>query len=93
VSASENYPEPPKYWHKWLISKFFLVRLLQLLTIHGKAACQPNKEELRDQPFVPVLGRLRIVSDADTYEPKLWGCILNAFTPSATAYNVGLLAQ
>ena len=23
------YPEPPKYWHKWVISKFFLVRLLQ----------------------------------------------------------------
>jgi patatin-like phospholipase/acyl hydrolase len=23
-----NYPEPPKYWHKWVISKFFLVRLL-----------------------------------------------------------------
>lgn len=23
-----NYPEPPKYWHKWAISKFFLVRLL-----------------------------------------------------------------
>lgn len=23
-----NYPEPPKYWHNWLISKFFLVRLL-----------------------------------------------------------------
>ena len=24
-----NYPEPTKYWHKWVISKFFLVRLLQ----------------------------------------------------------------
>jgi hypothetical protein len=23
-----NYPEPPKYWHKWFISKFFLVQLL-----------------------------------------------------------------
>lgn len=23
-----NYPEPPKYWHNWFISKFFLVRLL-----------------------------------------------------------------
>ncbi|NPT44880.1 patatin [Paraburkholderia sp. 1N] len=23
-----NYPEPPKYWHKWAIEKFFLVRLL-----------------------------------------------------------------
>lgn len=23
-----NYPEPPKYWHNWVISKFFLVRLL-----------------------------------------------------------------
>lgn len=23
-----NYPEPPRYWHNWLISKFFLVRLL-----------------------------------------------------------------
>jgi len=23
-----NYPEPPRYWHKWVISKFFLVRLL-----------------------------------------------------------------
>ncbi len=23
-----NYPEPSKYWHKWVISKFFLVRLL-----------------------------------------------------------------
>lgn len=23
-----NYPEPPKYWHKWVISRFFLVRLL-----------------------------------------------------------------
>jgi uncharacterized protein len=24
-----EYPEPKKYWHKWVISKFFLVRLLQ----------------------------------------------------------------
>lgn len=23
-----NYPEPPKYWHNWVISKFFLVQLL-----------------------------------------------------------------
>ena len=23
-----NYPEPTKYWHDWVISKFFLVRLL-----------------------------------------------------------------
>lgn len=23
-----NYPEPPRYWHNWVISKFFLVRLL-----------------------------------------------------------------
>ncbi|VVD71873.1 patatin [Pandoraea aquatica] len=23
-----NYPEPPKYWHRWAIEKFFLVRLL-----------------------------------------------------------------
>jgi predicted acylesterase/phospholipase RssA len=23
------YPEPPKWWHDWLISKFFLVQLLQ----------------------------------------------------------------
>jgi uncharacterized protein len=24
-----DYPEPKRYWHKWVISKFFLVRLLQ----------------------------------------------------------------
>jgi uncharacterized protein len=24
-----SYPEPTRYWHKWVISKFFLVRLLQ----------------------------------------------------------------
>lgn len=24
-----NYPEPPRYAHKWLISRFYLVRLLQ----------------------------------------------------------------
>nr|WP_296015418.1 patatin-like phospholipase family protein [uncultured Acidovorax sp.] len=23
-----NYPEPPRYWHKWAIERFFLVRLL-----------------------------------------------------------------
>jgi len=50
-----NYPEPPKYWHKWLISKFFLVRLLhKTLAINTHSMEQLSALLFKDVPMVRV---------------------------------------
>lgn len=50
-----NYPEPPKYWHNWFISKFFLVRLLhKTLGINTHSMEQLAALLFRDVPMVRV---------------------------------------
>lgn len=50
-----NYPEPPKYWHKWAISKFFLVRLLhKTLGINTHSMEQLASILFRDVPMVRI---------------------------------------
>ena len=50
-----NYPEPPKYWHKWAISKFFLVRLLhKTLGINTHSMEQLADILFRDVPMVRI---------------------------------------
>ncbi len=50
-----NYPEPPKYWHKWAIEKFFLVRLLhKTLGINTHSLEQLATLLCRDVPMVRV---------------------------------------
>ncbi len=50
-----NYPEPPKYWHKWAISKFFLVRLLhKTLGINTHSMEQLASLLFADVPMVRV---------------------------------------
>ena len=50
-----NYPEPPKYWHNWLISRFFLVRLLhKTLGINTHSMEQLAALLFRDVPMVRV---------------------------------------
>jgi predicted acylesterase/phospholipase RssA len=49
------YPEPPRYWHKWLISKFFLVRLLQkTLDINTHSMETLAKLLFKDVPMVRI---------------------------------------
>jgi hypothetical protein len=50
-----NYPEPPKYWHKWVISKFFLVRLLhKTLGINTHSMEQLASLLFKDVPMVRI---------------------------------------
>lgn len=50
-----NYPEPPKYWHKWAIEKFFLVRLLhKTLGINTHSLEQLATLLCRDVPMVRI---------------------------------------
>lgn len=50
-----NYPEPPKYWHKWTLSKFFLVRLLhKTLGINTHSMEQLAGILFRDVPMVRI---------------------------------------
>jgi uncharacterized protein len=50
-----NYPEPARYWHNWLISKFFLVRLLhKTLGINTHAMEQLSWLLFRDVPMVRI---------------------------------------
>jgi patatin-like phospholipase/acyl hydrolase len=50
-----NYPEPSKYWHKWVISKFFLVRLLhKTLGINTHSMEQLTSLLFKDVPMVRV---------------------------------------
>jgi predicted acylesterase/phospholipase RssA len=50
-----NYPEPPKYWHTWVISKFFLVRLLhKTLCINTHSMEQLASLLFKDVPMVRV---------------------------------------
>ena len=49
------YPEPPKYWHKWAISKFFLVRLLhKTLGINTQSMEQLANILFKDVPMVRI---------------------------------------
>jgi len=49
------YPEPPRYWHEWLISKFFLVRLLQkTLDINTHSMETLAKLLFKDVPMVRI---------------------------------------
>ena len=50
-----NYPEPPRYWYKWAIEKFFLVRLLhKTLGINTHSLTQLAALLCRDVPTVRV---------------------------------------
>ena len=50
-----NYPEPPKYWHNWIISKFFLVRLLhKTLGINTHSMEQLASLLFKEVPFVRI---------------------------------------
>jgi patatin-like phospholipase/acyl hydrolase len=50
-----NYPEPPRYWHKWVISKFFLVRLLhKTLGINTHSMEQLASLLFKDVPIVRI---------------------------------------
>lgn len=50
-----NYPEPPRYWHKWAIEKFFLVRLLhKTLGINTHSLAQLAALLCRDVPMVRI---------------------------------------
>ena len=50
-----NYPEPPRYWHKWAIEKFFLIRLLhKTLGINTHSLTQLAALLCRDVPTVRV---------------------------------------
>jgi patatin-like phospholipase/acyl hydrolase len=50
-----NYPEPPKYWHNWVISKFFLVRLLhKTLGINTHSMEQLASLLFKDVPMVRI---------------------------------------
>jgi patatin-like phospholipase/acyl hydrolase len=50
-----NYPEPPKYWHEWAISRFFLVRLLhKTLGINTHSMEQLASILFRDVPMVRI---------------------------------------
>jgi predicted patatin/cPLA2 family phospholipase len=50
-----SYPEPPKYFHKWAINKFFLVRLLhKTLAINTHSMEQLAALLFKDVPMVRV---------------------------------------
>lgn len=50
-----KYPEPPKYWHKWVISKFFLVRLLhKTLSINTNSMETLANVLFNDVPMVRI---------------------------------------
>jgi patatin-like phospholipase/acyl hydrolase len=50
-----NYPEPPKYWHKWVISRFFLVRLLhKTLGINTHSMETLTSVLFKDVPMVRI---------------------------------------
>ena len=50
-----NYPDPPRYWHNWLIAKFFLVRLLhKTLGINTHSMEQLAKILFKDVPMVRI---------------------------------------
>jgi predicted acylesterase/phospholipase RssA len=50
-----NYPTPPRYWHNWVIEKFFLVRLLhKTLGINTHSMEQLAKVLFTDVPMVRV---------------------------------------
>ena len=50
-----NYPEPPRYAHKWLIFRFFLVRLLQkTLDINTHSMETLAKLLFKDVPMVRI---------------------------------------
>ena len=50
-----NYPEPPRYWHNWLISRFFLVRLLhKTLGINTHSMEQLTSLLFKDVPIVRI---------------------------------------
>lgn len=50
-----NYPEPPRYAHKWLIFQFFLVRLLQkTLDINTHSMETLSKLLFKDVPMVRI---------------------------------------
>lgn len=50
-----DYPEPPKYWHNWIISKFFLVQLLhKTLGINTHSMEQLAALLFRDVPMVRI---------------------------------------
>lgn len=50
-----NYPEPPKYWHNWIIAKFFLVQLLhKTLGINTHSMEQLAKVLFEDVPMVRI---------------------------------------
>lgn len=50
-----NYPEPPRYWHNWLISRFFLVRLLhKTLGINTHSMEQLTSLLFKDVPMVRI---------------------------------------
>lgn len=49
------YPEPTRYWHKWAISKFFLVRLLhKTLGINTHSMEQLTELLFKDVPMVRI---------------------------------------
>jgi uncharacterized protein len=49
------YPEPPKWWHHWLISKFFLVQLLhKTLGINTHSMEQLTHLLFKDTPMVRI---------------------------------------
>ena len=50
-----NYPEPPRYWHNWVISRFFLVRLLhKTLGINTHSMEQLTTLLFKDVPMVRI---------------------------------------
>lgn len=50
-----NYPEPPRYWHNWLIARFFLVRLLhKTLGINTHSMEQLSSLLFKDVPMVRI---------------------------------------
>lgn len=50
-----NYPEPPRYWHKWAIERFFLVRLLhKTLGINTHSLEQLATLLCKDVPMVRI---------------------------------------
>lgn len=50
-----SYPEPLKYWHKWLVSKFFLVRLLhKTLAINTHSMEVLSSVLFKDVPMVRI---------------------------------------
>lgn len=50
-----SYPEPPKYWHNWVISKFFLIQILhKTLGINTHSMEQLAAILFKDVPMVRI---------------------------------------